>query len=52
VGTETGKIVAETIHFLDSTENFAKTNFINPFGDGQAARRIVDSIQTHMETTA
>jgi UDP-N-acetylglucosamine 2-epimerase (non-hydrolysing) len=52
VGTETENIVTETIRFLDTGEKWADSKFVNPFGDGQAALRIVNCIQSALETRA
>lgn len=45
VGTDREKIVAEASKFLDDTEYY-KANSLraNPYGDGQACRRIIDFI--------
>ncbi len=45
VGTETGKIVAEASRLLDDAQAYASmAQAANPFGDGQAARRIVQAL--------
>jgi UDP-N-acetylglucosamine 2-epimerase (non-hydrolysing) len=45
VGTDTGKIVFETLRLLDSeTEYQTMANAGNPYGDGLAAKRIVQGI--------
>ena len=51
VGTDTEKIVTETSRLLDTPEGLNKANFANPFGDGQAARRIVECILSQSEKT-
>lgn len=43
VGTDRDRIVAETAHLLDDEEAYrSMTRTHNPYGDGQAAKRIVD----------
>ena len=43
VGTETEKIVNETLALLNNTKHYQKmTKAKNPFGDGKACKRIVD----------
>jgi UDP-N-acetylglucosamine 2-epimerase (non-hydrolysing) len=45
VGTETGDILREAQHLLDDPSAYAQmTKASNPFGDGQAAQRIVKAI--------
>jgi UDP-N-acetylglucosamine 2-epimerase (non-hydrolysing) len=45
VGTETGRIVAETRRLLDDPEaHAAMAHAVNPFGDGHAAERIVAAL--------
>ena len=48
VGTRTERIVEETLRLLQNRDQYAKmANARNPFGDGQAARRIVDILSRH-----
>jgi len=50
VGAETKKIVREARNLLDNPAEYAKmAQAINPYGDGQAARRIVESILNHSQ---
>lgn len=45
VGTETGRIVAEASRLLEDASAYAEmSRASNPYGDGQAARRIVDAL--------
>jgi len=45
VGTNTARIVAEAKRLLDDPAEHAKmAQAVNPYGDGQAARRIVQAI--------
>jgi UDP-N-acetylglucosamine 2-epimerase (non-hydrolysing) len=45
VGTDVGKIVDETARLLDSPEEYERMSRIhNPYGDGQASRRITQII--------
>lgn len=45
VGTDTRLIVSEANHLLDDTCAYtAMAKAVNPFGDGQASRRIVDKL--------
>lgn len=45
VGTDTDRIIAETRRLLDDPEAHAEmARAVNPYGDGQAARRIVQSL--------
>ena len=45
VGTKKEDIVKETLSLIDSKENYEKmANAVNPYGDGLASKRIVDSI--------
>ncbi|MEY3283005.1 MAG: UDP-N-acetylglucosamine 2-epimerase [Acidobacteriota bacterium] len=45
VGTDRARIVTETLRLLrDPAEYQRMANAINPYGDGQASRRILDSI--------
>lgn len=47
VGTDEDLIVAETCRLLDDEETYqTMSRAHNPYGDGQAARRIVDAIRT------
>lgn len=46
VGTETSKIVLEATHLLDDPTAYAEmAKAANPYGDGHAAKRIVDALQ-------
>jgi len=48
VGTKTECIVEETLRLLQNHDQYAKmANARNPFGDGQAARQIVDILSCH-----
>ncbi len=45
VGTETGRIVAEASRLLEDASAYAEmSRASNPYGDGQAARRIVEAL--------
>jgi UDP-N-acetylglucosamine 2-epimerase (non-hydrolysing) len=45
VGTDAARIVAETRRLLDDPEEHARmARAVNPYGDGHAAERIVDSV--------
>ncbi len=45
VGTKKEDIVKEALSLIDSRENYEKmANAVNPYGDGLASKRIVDSI--------
>ena len=45
VGTKKEDIVKETLSLIDSKEKYEKmANAVNPYGDGLASKRIVDSI--------
>jgi len=45
VGTDKEKIVSEVKRLLDDEEAYKKMSFAhNPYGDGQASKRIVDAI--------
>jgi len=45
VGTDRQRIVAETIRLLeDETAYLQMAQAVNPYGDGQAARRIVAAL--------
>ncbi len=50
VGTETANIVQSTAQLLsDSTAYHQMANAINPFGDGHAAERIVESLENYFK---
>jgi|SRR5579883_2563120 len=50
VGTDTAKIVAEATKLLtDTTAYEAMARAVSPYGDGQAARRIVDSLEAYLK---
>jgi len=52
VGTEPAVIVGETRRLLDDpAAHAAMSQAVNPYGDGQAARRIVDAILHDNPTT-
>lgn len=45
VGTDVDKILSEAAELLDNTESYQRMSLIhNPYGDGDASRRIVDAI--------
>jgi UDP-N-acetylglucosamine 2-epimerase len=45
VGTEQAEIVNQAKHLLDDPEAYAAmANAVNPYGDGQAAKRIVQAL--------
>jgi UDP-N-acetylglucosamine 2-epimerase (non-hydrolysing) len=45
VGTDRKRIVAETLHLLEDPVEYQRmANATNPYGDGQASRRILESI--------
>ena len=45
VGTDYDKIMTEVSTLLDDPEAYARmSQAVNPYGDGQACRRIVDTI--------
>ncbi|MGA6993785.1 MAG: UDP-N-acetylglucosamine 2-epimerase (non-hydrolyzing) [Candidatus Deferrimicrobiaceae bacterium] len=47
VGTDSGKIVAETLRLLDEPEAYRAMSAVqNPYGDGKAAGRIADFLGT------
>jgi UDP-N-acetylglucosamine 2-epimerase (non-hydrolysing) len=50
VGTDREKIITETSQLLNTPASSITAKSINPFGDGQAARRIVDCIMSQMGT--
>ena len=46
VGTDTARIVAEASRLLSRSDEYASmSHAINPFGDGTAARQIVDILE-------
>jgi UDP-N-acetylglucosamine 2-epimerase (non-hydrolysing) len=48
VGTSAEKIIAETTRLLEDPEHYQRfASAPNPFGDGQASRRIVDVLVSH-----
>lgn len=48
VGTDTKRIVAETLHLLENSEAYASmAHAANPYGDGHAAMRIVHALLEH-----
>lgn len=48
VGTDADKIVNEASQFIDDSEYYAANSLIaNPYGDGNACRRILDFIARH-----
>jgi UDP-N-acetylglucosamine 2-epimerase (non-hydrolysing) len=49
VGTNTERIVEETTRFLSQSARVTNKEHINPFGDGKAAQRIVESILGYSE---
>ncbi|HEX7557178.1 MAG TPA: UDP-N-acetylglucosamine 2-epimerase (non-hydrolyzing) [Leptolinea sp.] len=51
VGTDKNKIVSEVCKLLDSPMENLQLKYQNPFGDGQAARRIVDAITAQTENS-
>ena len=47
VGTDYGKIVNEVSLLLDDAEAYEQmSRAVNPYGDGQACRRIVDKLKS------
>jgi len=45
VGTDREKIVAETIHLMENSNEYNRmSQAVNPYGDGRAAKRIVDAL--------
>lgn len=45
VGTDRARIVAECLRLIDDRREWERmANAVNPYGDGQASRRIIDSI--------
>lgn len=49
VGTETERIVETVRHLLDDAEAYDRmSRAVNPYGDGRAARRIVDILWTRL----
>jgi UDP-N-acetylglucosamine 2-epimerase (non-hydrolysing) len=51
VGTNRQKIVSETRAILEGTKYGKRQGYCNPFGDGQASRRIVDAVLGCQEIT-
>jgi UDP-N-acetylglucosamine 2-epimerase (non-hydrolysing) len=52
VGTDPGRIVAETVLLLENTaEYLSRSRIDNPFGDGRASARILDVIRSHFATS-
>lgn len=51
VGTDKNKIVTEAKAILNGTKYGNRQGYCNPFGDGQASRRIVDAILGRQEFT-
>lgn len=52
VGTDAGKIVSFCLNLLNDKELYQKKSLLhNPYGDGLAARRIADFLETHFEST-
>ncbi|OHB63083.1 MAG: UDP-N-acetylglucosamine 2-epimerase [Planctomycetes bacterium RBG_13_60_9] len=52
VGTETADIIAAVIQLLEDSEKYRRMSMaVNPYGDGTAARRIVDRLLTGKEKT-
>lgn len=49
VGTDPQKIVTEAEKILSTPSGEKRPEYCNPFGDGQAARRIVEAILGHRE---
>jgi UDP-N-acetylglucosamine 2-epimerase (non-hydrolysing) len=50
VGTDRQKIVMETRRLLDDTAAYAAmSQAVNPYGDGQAAPRIVRALLNYLE---
>lgn len=48
VGTDTAKIVEEVTRLLnDENEYYSMSRAHNPYGDGQACRRILDALKNH-----
>ena len=46
VGTDPQTIIRETTRLLEDTQEYERmTHIVNPFGDGHASKRIVDSIK-------
>lgn len=49
VGTETGRVVREANRLLDdASAHAAMAKAVNPYGDGQAAERIVQALLSHV----
>jgi UDP-N-acetylglucosamine 2-epimerase (non-hydrolysing) len=51
VGTDRNRIVSEATAILNGTKYGNRQGYCNPFGDGQASRRIVDAILGRQEIT-
>jgi len=52
VGTDTDRIVAETLRLLSDREAYLQmARAVSPYGDGQAARRIVQAVRYHFGLT-
>ncbi|MBZ5575083.1 MAG: UDP-N-acetylglucosamine 2-epimerase (non-hydrolyzing) [Acidobacteriia bacterium] len=52
VGTDEDRIVTEATRLLDDEAEYARmTRVHNPYGDGQASRRIADTLETHFRRT-
>jgi UDP-N-acetylglucosamine 2-epimerase len=48
VGTDARRIVDATLELLDDPAEYERmSQAVNPYGDGQASRRIVDSLEGH-----
>ena len=48
VGTNKQKIVEETLNLLNNTEEYNKMSYAhNPYGDGNASRKIMDTFLSH-----
>lgn len=51
VGTDTNAIVVEASRLLDDAEAYRAMSFAhNPYGDGEAARRIVTALAAHLDS--
>jgi UDP-N-acetylglucosamine 2-epimerase len=49
VGTDPSKIVAEAVQLLDDAEDYARRSALkNPYGDGRAAGRITEILETDL----
>lgn len=51
VGTNRAAIIEESNKILDGSEDLTSRPYRNPFGDGQASRRIVDAILSYQESS-